>query len=127
MAHKDFWKKWSGNFPLTISYKDEDESSVFPKGVEVKRYGNKVFLTQDDVRDITKMFPEENIEPHSNLGKALSLVEDITKLRAVQKAVRDMFARRELEGGVKAAFDHPLYLQAQARIEELEEALIILI
>jgi len=135
MSQRAFWEHWSTNFPLTIVWQDAIASTGTPEGVVLQRAGKSVFITRDDFQVIAGEFSEpvvalpseSNIEDHSNLDKALGLVTDIARLKDVQRAVKNMFAHRELDGGVKAAFDHPLYTQAEKRIEELEEALIILI
>lgn len=71
--------------------------------------------------------PQGVITQHSNLDKAINIVDQINKVVAVQKALKGAFVHRALEGGVKAAFTHPLYLEAEAKIQELEEQLTLLI
>lgn len=63
----------------------------------------------------------------TNLDQGMAISMEINALKTTQKALKDAFAHRELDGGPKAALEHPLYLQAQARIEELEEELTLLI
>lgn len=67
------------------------------------------------------------VQEHSNLDKAIHIVDEIKKLKDVMNALKGAFVHRELEGGVKAAFDHPLYLDAADKIAELEEELTLLI
>lgn len=62
-----------------------------------------------------------------NLERALALVERIERMRAIQRELRSAFARSELDGGAKAAPDHPLYRDAEAELERLHAALMILI
>ena len=57
----------------------------------------------------------------SNLGKAKRIVSEITVLRDIQKALKSAFAHRELDGGPLAALEHPLYLEAEQKIQALEE------
>lgn len=70
---------------------------------------------------------EEEAASRQNIDDALEIVREIDEVRAVQRELKATFARRELEGGAKAALSHPLYLQAQTRLDELHEALTILI
>lgn len=60
-------------------------------------------------------------DPYSNLGKAVIIQYNIAELKAVQKALKDAFAHRALDGGALAALEHPLYLDAQRAIDRLEE------
>lgn len=69
-------------------------------------------------------------DPHpeiTNLVKAVELTDQIAMLRAVVREVRSAFARSELDGGVQAAPEHPLYIQAEAEIAKLHEQLMVLI
>lgn len=67
------------------------------------------------------------IQEYSNLDKAIVITEDIRQCKAVMKALKDAFSYRDLEGGYKAALTHPLYLDAEAKVAELEEELTLLI
>lgn len=67
------------------------------------------------------------VQEDSNLDKAIRISEEIDALQNVMKKLKSAFVHRELEGGVKAAFTHPLYLEAEQRIAELEEQLTLLI
>ena len=62
-----------------------------------------------------------------NLDNALSTLERIERLRALQRELRAAFARRELDGGAKAAFEHPLYLESEDELRSLHDELMILI
>ena len=63
----------------------------------------------------------------TNLDQAESIIVRVDVLKRIQKSIKDAFAHRELDGGVKAAFTHDLYLKAQSEIDELEEELTQLI
>jgi len=62
-----------------------------------------------------------------NLDKAVQIVAELDRLRAVQRELKAAFKNDELDGGWKAALDHPLYQQASERIAALQEDLKILI
>lgn len=62
-----------------------------------------------------------------NLSKAIEISEEISKLKVVQKDLKDAFYHRALDGGPKAALEHPLYIRAQMRIDELQEELTLLV
>lgn len=66
-------------------------------------------------------------ETYNNLDAAESIITRIDTLKRIQNALKAAFAHRELDGGPKAAFDHDLYLKAQAEIDSLEEELTQLI
>jgi hypothetical protein len=63
----------------------------------------------------------------SDLTEAEAIVKRIQKLRAVQSELKAGFARDALEGGAKAALDHPLYLKAAAEIVSQQDRLKLLI
>jgi hypothetical protein len=63
----------------------------------------------------------------NNLTQAIDIVDRIAKLKAVQIALKAAFVKDELDGGFKAAFTHPLWLQAQAEIDRLQDELKSLI
>lgn len=63
----------------------------------------------------------------NNLWRAAHLVEQISEVRGVVAELKSAFARNELDGGVKATYDHPLYIQAQARLAELHEQLMMVV
>lgn len=68
-----------------------------------------------------------DLEGVTNVGKAKLIVGELIQLREVQRALKAAFAHRELDGGPVAATTHPLYLEAERRIAELDEQLTILI
>ena len=68
-----------------------------------------------------------DLEGVTNIGKAKLIVVELEQLRGVQRALKAAFAHRELDGGPVAATTHPLYLEAERRIAELDEELTILI
>ena len=83
-------------------------------------------------RSIDAPEPElaESSDPHpeiTNLIKAVELTDQIAMLRAVVREVRSAFHRNELDGGVQAAAEHPLYVQAETEIAKLHEQLMVLI
>ncbi len=63
--------------------------------------------------------------PYSNLWKAAGIVEQITVVKQVQKEVKNAFlgAGKEIEGGLEAALNHPLYLAAAEMQAKLEQEL----
>ena len=63
----------------------------------------------------------------NNLVQARDIVRAIQDLKQIQTALKAAFAHRELDGGPTAALRHPLYLQAQRTIDNLEETLTQLI
>ena len=63
----------------------------------------------------------------NNLDQAESIITRIDILKKIQNALKTAFAHRELDGGPKAAFNHDLFVAAQAEIESLEEELTQLI
>lgn len=63
----------------------------------------------------------------TNLDDAIAIVDQIDRVRAVQRELKAAFARSELDGGAKAAVDHPLYLEAAAKLEELHDEMMGLI
>lgn len=63
----------------------------------------------------------------TNLDDALEIVGEIDRVRAVIRELRSAFARSELDGGLKALPDHPLHQQAEAKLHELHERLMILV
>lgn len=71
--------------------------------------------------------PVDRAPIRRNLDDALALVEEIDRVRAVQRELRAAFARSELDGGAKAAPAHPLYIEAEARLAQLHEQLMLLI
>lgn len=66
-------------------------------------------------------------EAWTNLDDALLIVEQIDRVRSVQRELKASFARSELDGGAKAALSHPLYLDAEHELDSLHERLMLLI
>lgn len=66
-------------------------------------------------------------DDHTNLDRAKEYIAEIHSLRNVQKELKNAFLDQELDGGWRAALEHPLYLQAQASIDALQEQLRLLI
>ena len=74
--------------------------------------------------------PKAEADPDAevdNLWRATRVVRELERVRGVVAELKSAFARNELDGGVKAAYTHPLYVQAQARIAELHQQLLTVI
>ncbi|UDL15387.1 hypothetical protein SEA_PEPE25_12 [Microbacterium phage Pepe25] len=69
----------------------------------------------------------DQVAERTNVQDAVEIVSEIDQVRAVIRELRAAFARSELDGGVKAAPNHPLYRQCEARLEELHEQLMLVI
>lgn len=69
----------------------------------------------------------DKVDYYANLEKAKRIVTEIDQCRSVQQRLKDTFSRRGLDGGAMAAMDHPLYLEAQKRIDVLQEDFVVLI
>lgn len=63
----------------------------------------------------------------TNIDDALEIVHEIDRVRAVIRELKAAFARSELDGGVKAARRHPLYIQCEQHLEVLHEQLMMVI
>lgn len=63
----------------------------------------------------------------TNIDDAIEVVCEIDQVRAVQRELKAAFARSELDGGVKAAPSHPLYIECEERLATLHEQLILII
>lgn len=63
----------------------------------------------------------------TNLDDALEIVAEIDQVRSILRELKSAFARSELDGGVKAAPRHPLWIQAEERLAELHEQLMMVI
>jgi hypothetical protein len=59
----------------------------------------------------------------TNLEKAKQIVDESKELREVQNHLRAAFKNDELDGGWQTALEHPLYLQAAERLQELKQQL----
>ena len=66
-------------------------------------------------------------EQPDNLANAIQLTWEIQQVRAARDELKRAFALNELDGGVKAAFEHPLYIQAEARLAKLHDQLMMVI
>lgn len=62
--------------------------------------------------------------PRTNIDDALEIVHEIDQARSVIRELKAAFARSELDGGVKAALQHPLYIECEARLDALHEQLM---
>lgn len=78
-------------------------------------------------RSLDRVVGAPEPDRHSNLRDAIEIVAEIDRVRGVCSELKSAFARRELDGGVKASYMHPLYVQAQERLAELHDQLIVLI
>ncbi len=63
----------------------------------------------------------------TNLDDALDIVAEIDRIRSIQRELKSAFAKSELDGGVKAAPRHPLFIEAQARLDALHDRLMMVI
>lgn len=63
----------------------------------------------------------------TNLDDAIEIVRQINDVRQVQRELKSAFTGRALDGGQKAALEHPLYLDAQNALAALHEQLTLLI
>lgn len=63
----------------------------------------------------------------TNIDDAIEIVHEIDQVRAVQRELKAAFARSELDGGVRAAPSHPLYVECVQRLEALHEQLMMVI
>ena len=84
------------------------------------------YTTMDVSWDAQKVSDDLDLT-FNNLDRAESIITRIDILRKIQNALKAAFAYRELDGGPKAAFNHDLFVAAQAEIESLEEELTQLI
>jgi len=63
----------------------------------------------------------------TNIDDAIEIVRDIERVRLVVMELKSAFAKSELDGGVKAVVKHPLYIEAQERLNLLHEQLMMVI
>ncbi|QIG59022.1 hypothetical protein SEA_RUBYRALPH_14 [Microbacterium phage RubyRalph] len=63
----------------------------------------------------------------TNLDDAIEIVAEIDRVRSVIRELKAAFAKSELDGGAKAAPSHPLYIQAQEKLDELHDQLMMVI
>lgn len=75
-------------------------------------------------RPLTALAAQSILDEHegwTNVQKGVEIVSQITELKALQKELKSSFS--ELEGSWRGALTHPLYLQAEERILELQDDL----
>lgn len=66
--------------------------------------------------------------PISNYSRAVEILDKLYAARAVSRELKTAFAKHgQLDGGARAAADHPLYLEAVAEEKRWHEALMELI
>lgn len=70
---------------------------------------------------------EIRITARTNIDDALEIVAEVDRVRSVIRELRAAFARSELDGGVKAAPQHPLYIECEERLAALHEQLMMAI
>lgn len=58
-----------------------------------------------------------------SLTKAVRIIDEIELVRGVQRELKAAFTGDELNGGWRAALDHPLWAEADARLTELQDEL----
>jgi hypothetical protein len=58
-----------------------------------------------------------------NLSRAEIIVDKIARLRAIRTSIKQAYAGDELSGGMQAALENPLYIEAGEHIQELNEDL----
>lgn len=79
---------------------------------------------QDEEKIAEQMVRDESF---TNLDRATELIDQMYDMRAIQRELKSAFAGRELDGGAIAAMKHPLYIQAEEKLRELHDDLMILI
>lgn len=62
-----------------------------------------------------------------NLPEAMRIAAEIERIHFVVTELKSAFARRELHGGPRAPYSHPLHIEARNRLDELHEQLMVLI
>lgn len=65
--------------------------------------------------------------PRTNIDDALEIVHEIDQVRSVVRELKAAFARSELDGGVKAAPRHPLYVECEERLATLHDQLLMVL
>ena len=76
-------------------------------------------------RDLWVAWGNDDVE--WNLGRSLQIISELRDLADLQRELKRAFAASELDGGWRAAHDHPLYVQAEARAANLHDELMGLI
>lgn len=66
-------------------------------------------------------------EQRTNIDDALEIVAEIDRVRSVIRELKAAFARSELDGGAKAAPQHPLYIECEERLATLHAQLMMVI
>lgn len=66
-------------------------------------------------------------QDYFNIEKGIRLSEEIEQLKMMQKNLTSAFHHQQLDGGAKAALEHPLYLAAAERIQKLQVEMTLLI
>ncbi|QGZ16757.1 hypothetical protein PBI_DEWDROP_110 [Microbacterium phage Dewdrop] len=90
-------------------------------------YPNDVVIVERWVTDWAPVDRDKAVANGMNLEKAEELLMEIESLTRVQRHLKAAFQRSELDGGWKAAQDHPLYQLAQHKLERLYEQMRMLI
>lgn len=98
----------------------------FPGKAKVSASWEMGYTTMDVNWDAQKVSDDLDLT-FNNLDQAESIITRVDILKKIQNALKAAFAHRELDGGPKAAFNHDLFVAAQAEIESLEEELTQLI
>lgn len=75
-----------------------------------------------EIREVPEAAPSR-----TSLDDALEIVRDVDRVRAVMRELKAAFARSELDGGVKAAPQHPLYIECEERLAALHDQLMMVI
>jgi hypothetical protein len=69
---------------------------------------------------------QEEQDSYDNLDRAAKIIEKIDVCLRSRSEIKAAFATMELDGGTKAALDHPLVVLATARLAQLREELTLL-
>lgn len=63
----------------------------------------------------------------TNRQKAQAIAVEMEELRTIQKELKGAFHESGLDGGWKAALQHPLYVEAEEELKRLREQMMLLI
>lgn len=66
-------------------------------------------------------------DEYTNVDRGIEISQRIAAIDAMLGELKRIFAKRELEGGYKAALTHPLWTQCQAERAQLQESLTLLV
>jgi len=105
--------------------------------VLIDQFGASPAIAEDTLLDLDRKSPNETIrrlqqtlvaayggDPDEwNLERGLAIVEELEAIAGLRREIVRAFVGRDLDGGREAAYTHPLYLQADARAENLREEL----